>query len=88
MAESFSASILRKNHYDILSVGVNSSTDEIKRSFRSLARQFHPDKCSDPFAGEIFRRISSAYQVLTDKAKREVYDEKMTDAGEIVGDME
>ena len=60
--------------YEILGVGRDASTDEIKRAFRQLARQYHPDANSDPGAEARFKEINAAYEVLSDPVKRERYD--------------
>ncbi|PIO37301.1 hypothetical protein AB205_0144020 [Aquarana catesbeiana] len=59
-------------YYDILGVSPRASYDEIKRAFRRLALKYHPDK--NPNAGEKFKQISKAYEVLSDSSKRELYD--------------
>ncbi|XP_018431238.1 PREDICTED: dnaJ homolog subfamily A member 1-like [Nanorana parkeri] len=59
-------------YYDLLGVSPRASNDEIKRAFRRLALKFHPDK--NPNAGEKFKQISKAYEVLSDPGKRELYD--------------
>jgi molecular chaperone DnaJ len=61
-----------KDYYDILGVERAASADEIKRAYRKLAQQYHPDKGGDP---ERFKEISEAYQVLSDANKRSQYDQ-------------
>ncbi|CAG4990590.1 unnamed protein product [Parnassius apollo] len=58
--------------YDILGVSRNASESEIKRSYHKLAKEFHPDK--NPAAGDRFKEISYAYEVLSDPKKRQTYD--------------
>ncbi len=61
-----------KNHYETLGVNRTATTDEIKRAYRKLASQHHPDKDSGDKA--IFQEIQAAYAVLSDDQKRAVYD--------------
>ena len=63
---------MSKDYYKILGVGKNASGDEIKRAYRKLAQQFHPDKGGD---AEKFKEINEAYQVLSDSQKRSQYDQ-------------
>jgi len=60
-----------EDYYQILGVNRNSSKDEIKKAYRRLAHQYHPDKGGD---GEKFKKISQAYRVLSDDKKRAEYD--------------
>jgi len=63
------------DYYEILSVGREASTEEIKRAYRQLARKYHPDvNNGDREAEETFKRISEAYAVLSDEDKRRRYD--------------
>jgi molecular chaperone DnaJ len=65
----------RPDYYKILGVGKNASDDEIKKSYRKLARQYHPDRNSgDKKAEERFKEISQAHDVLSDPDKRKSYD--------------
>ncbi|HEX5016319.1 MAG TPA: DnaJ domain-containing protein, partial [Actinomycetes bacterium] len=67
---------LEKDFYAVLGVTKDASTDEIKKAYRKLARQYHPDKnAGDAKAEEKFKEISEAYDVLSDEAKRREYDE-------------
>src|SRR5450432_1759933 len=65
----------RPDYYKILGVGKNASEAEIKKAYRKLARQYHPDRNSgDKKAEERFKEISQANDVLSDPEKRKEYD--------------
>jgi curved DNA-binding protein len=65
-----------KDYYKILGVDKKSSADEIKKAFRKLARQYHPDvNPDDKSAEEKFKEINEAYEVLSDPEKRQKYDQ-------------
>jgi len=64
-----------KDYYAILGVPENASEEEIKKAFRKLARQYHPDVATDKKAAEEkFKEINEAYEVLSDPEKRRRYD--------------
>ena len=64
-----------KNYYDILGVDKNASIDEIKKAYRKLAKQFHPDaNPGNNQAENKFKDINEAYEVLGDQEKRKKYD--------------
>src|SRR5687767_14191252 len=65
-----------KDYYEVLGVPRTASEDDIKKSFRKLARQYHPDVAKDKKMAEVkFKEINEAYEVLGDPAKRKKYDE-------------
>jgi curved DNA-binding protein len=65
-----------KDYYETLGVPRTASAEELKKSFRKLARQYHPDVARDKKkAEEKFKEINEAYEVLSDPAKRKKYDE-------------
>lgn len=61
--------------YKALGVEKTASADDIKKAFRKLALQYHPDKNPSAEAAEKFKEISAAYEVLSDPQKRETYDQ-------------
>src|SRR5215469_10144851 len=65
-----------KDYYEILGVPRSASDADIKKSFRKLAREYHPDVAKDKKkAEEKFKEINEAYEVLSDPSKRKKYDE-------------
>jgi molecular chaperone DnaJ len=60
-----------ENYYSVLGVNENSTQDEIKKTYRKKAIEFHPDKGGDE---EMFKKISEAYETLGDEQKRKAYD--------------
>ena len=66
--------MINRDYYEILGVGRTASNDEIKASFRKLARQYHPDVNKEDGAEEKFKEVNEAYGVLSDPEKRARYD--------------
>lgn len=67
---------MAKDFYEILGVGKTATEDEIKRAYRKLAQKYHPDRNkSDKGAEGKFKEINAAYEILSDKKKREQYDQ-------------
>ncbi len=64
-----------KDYYEIMGVSRDVAQDEIKRSYRKLARKFHPDVSNDPQAEDRFKEVGEAYEVLKDPEKRAAYDQ-------------
>ena len=64
----------KRDYYEVLGVQKGATDDEIKRAFKRLAMKYHPDRNKDPDAGDKFREINEAYQVLSDPQKRSAYD--------------
>src|SRR3954469_20307869 len=63
-----------RDYYEALEVPRDASEEDIRRSYRKLARRYHPDVSKEPDAEDRFKEISEAYEVLRDPEKREKYD--------------
>lgn len=64
-----------KDFYKILGIQKGANDDEIKKAYRKLALKYHPDKNKSAGAEERFKEIAEAYEVLSDKKKRDIYDQ-------------
>ncbi|MCW2621645.1 MAG: Chaperone DnaJ, partial [Frankiales bacterium] len=62
------------DYYDVLGVERDASDDQLKKAYRKLARELHPDVNPDPAAQERFKAVTAAYEVLSDPQKRQVVD--------------
>lgn len=63
-----------KNYYAILGLSKGAADDEIKKAYRKLALKYHPDKNKTKEAEEKFKEVAEAYEILSDKKKRDLYD--------------
>ncbi len=65
---------MAKDYYQILGLEKGASEDDIKKAYRALAKQYHPDKNKEAGAEEKFKEIGKAYETLKDKDSRQMYD--------------
>ncbi|MBC8497639.1 DnaJ domain-containing protein, partial [Candidatus Bathyarchaeota archaeon] len=64
----------KRDYYEVLGTDRSASQDDIKKAFRKLAFQYHPDRNKEPDAEEKFKEVSEAYAVLSDPEKKGQYD--------------
>jgi len=65
----------KRDYYEVLGLSKSASKDEIKKSYRSLAKQYHPDRNKEADAETKFKEVQEAYEVLNDDQKRKAYDQ-------------
>lgn len=65
----------KRDYYDVLGISKGASDDEIKKAYRKLAKQYHPDVNKAPDAEAKFKEINEAYEVLSDPQKKATYDQ-------------
>jgi molecular chaperone DnaJ len=63
-----------RGYYAILGVSQSTNFQEIKKSYRKLAKKYHPDKNKSPLAEETIKKINEAFEILSDRRKRKQYD--------------
>lgn len=65
----------KRDYYEVLGISKGASEQEIKKAYRKLAKQYHPDVNKEPDAEAKFREVQEAYEVLSDPSKRSAYDQ-------------
>ena len=65
----------KRDFYEVLGLSKGAGDDEIKRAYRKLAKQYHPDLNKEPDAVEKFKEVQEAYEVLSDPQKKATYDQ-------------
>lgn len=66
--------LAKKDYYEIFNLNTSSTNEDIKKAYKKMVIKFHPDKNNSHLAEETFKKISQAYQTLTNKEKRKEYD--------------
>ncbi|WP_284697889.1 DnaJ domain-containing protein [Mycoplasmopsis cynos] len=70
----------KRDYYEILGVNKNATEKEIKTAYRSLAKQYHPDKLKDGTSDQKMKELNEAYEILSNSEKRNIYDKYGHDA--------
>ena len=65
---------VKRDYYEVLGIGRNAANEEIRKAFRKLAFEYHPDRNHEDGAAEKFKEVNEAYEVLSDPDKRAAYD--------------
>ncbi len=65
---------IKRDYYEVLGISRNASHEEVRKAFRKLAFEYHPDRNHEPGASDKFKEINEAYEVLSDTDKRAAYD--------------
>jgi DnaJ-class molecular chaperone len=63
-----------RGYYAILGVSQSANFQEIKKSYRKLAKKYHPDRNKSPLAEETIKKVNEAFEILSDRRKRKQYD--------------
>jgi molecular chaperone DnaJ len=66
--------MIKRDYYEVLSLSRTASEAEVKKAYRKLALEYHPDRNSEPGAEEKFKEASEAYEVLIEPSRRQIYD--------------
>ena len=75
----------KRDYYAVLGIPRNASEEEVKKAFRKLALEYHPDRNKKDGAERLFKEINEAYEVLSDTKKRDAYDRgRLSQGGDAV----
>lgn len=72
------------DYYRVLGISQTASSDQIRRQFKKLALDFHPDRNKSPNAHTFFKEIMEAYEILSDSKKKNIYDEHRREVMDIL----